>query len=102
MMVFISDLETEIKRKLRKIELADLNVMKKSFEASLVLGDAYLRLKEFISTYIFQNDTEEIEFFNVIKPRLCHQLIYYRKVYDIEMNRPVGVESQREISVLFE
>mgnify|MGYP002593978525 CR=1 FL=1 len=96
---FVSILENEIKEKLKKIESADLNVLKKSLEASLVLGDAFLRLKEFISTYAFRDEDEEIEFFKVIKPRLFYRLIYYRKVYNIEMNRPLGVASQRSYLV---
>ena len=64
-------------------------------EASLVLGDAFQRLRDFITNYTFKSDAEEIEFFKVIKPRLYHRLIYYRKVYNIEMNRPVGVDSQK-------
>lgn len=96
---FVSILENEIEEKLKKIESADLNVLKKSLEASLVLGDAFLRLKEFISTYAFRDEDEEIEFFKVIKPRLFYRLIYYRKVYNIEMNRPLGVASQRSYLV---
>lgn len=92
---FVCKLENEIEEKLRKIESADLNIMKKSLEASLVLGDAFLKLKEFISTYVFRDNEEEIEFFKVIKPRLFYRLIYYRKVYNIEMNRPLGAASQR-------
>lgn len=92
---FVLNLEKEIEKKLKKIESADLNILKKSLEASLVLGDAFQKMKEFISTYIFQDEAEEIEFFKVIKPRLFYRLIYYRKIYNIEMNRPVGVESQR-------
>ena len=80
---------------LKKIENSDLNILKKSLEASLVLGDTFQRLRNFISTYTFKNEAEEIEFFKTIKPRLYHRLIYYRKVYNIEMNRPVGVESQK-------
>lgn len=95
MKIFISALEKELAGRLRKIESSDLNVLKKSLEASLVLGDAFQRLREFISTYTFKNEAEEIEFFKTIKPRLYHRLIYYRKVYNIEMNRPVGVESQK-------
>ena len=72
-----------------------MNVLKKSLEASLVLGDAFQRLRDFIDTHIFKSEAEEIEFFKVVKPRLYHRLIYYRKVYNIEMNRPVGVDSQR-------
>ncbi len=92
---FVIRLEKEYERKLKKIESSDLNILKKSLEASLVLGDAFQRLREFISSYTFKNEAEEIEFFKTIKPRLYHRLIYYRKVYNIEMNRPVGVESQK-------
>ena len=92
---FVYNLEKDIEKKLKKIESADLNILKKSLEASLVLGDAFQKKKEFISTYTFRDEVEEIEFFKVIKPRLFYRLIYYRKIYNIEMNRPVGVESQR-------
>lgn len=91
---FIHTLEKDVEKKLKKIECSDLNILKKSLEASLVLGDAFRRLREFVSTYTFKNEAEEIEFFKVVKPRLYHRLIYYRKVYNIEMNRPVGIESQ--------
>ena len=91
---FVSTLEKEIEKKLRNLEHSNLNVLKKSLEASLVLGDAFQRLREFVAGYTFSTEAEEIEFFKVIKPRLYHRLIYYRKVYNIEMNRPVGVESQ--------
>lgn len=92
---FVESLDREIKKRLEKLESSDLNILKKSLEASLVLGDAFQRLREFISNYTFKNEAEEIEFFKIIKPRLYYRLIYYRKVYNIEMNRPVGVESQK-------
>lgn len=91
---FIRTLEKDVEKKLKKIEGSDLNIMKKSLEASLVLGDAFQRMRDFVATYTFKNEAEEIEFFKMIKPRLYHRLIYYRKVYNIEMNRPVGIESQ--------
>lgn len=94
MKTFVSTLEKEIDKRIKKIELSNLNVLKKSLEASLVLGDAFQQLREFVAGYTFSTEAEEIEFFKVIKPRLYHRLIYYRKVYNIEMNRPVGVESQ--------
>jgi len=95
MRVFINSLEKEIENRLKGIEKSNLNVLKKSLEASLVLGDAFQRLRDFIDPHIFKSEAEEIEFFKVVKPRLYHRLIYYRKVYNIEMNRPVGVDSQR-------
>ena len=95
MKAFVSALEKELAGRLRKIESSDLSILKKSLEASLVLGDAFQRLRDFITNYTFKSEAEEIEFFKVIKPHLYHRLIYYRKVYNIEMNRPVGVESQK-------
>ena len=94
MKAFVSALEKELAGRLRKIESSDLSILKKSLEASLVLGDAFQRLREFVSSYTFESEAEEIEFFKTIKPRLYCRLIYYRKVYNIEMNRPVGIESQ--------
>ncbi len=95
MKVFVVSLEKETEKRIKKIENSDLNILKKSLEASLVLGDAFQQLRDFITNYTFKSEAEEIEFFKVIKPRLYHRLIYYRKVYNIEMNRPVGVESQK-------
>lgn len=92
---FTDKLEKEIDNRLKAIEKSNLNILKKSLEASLILGDAFQRLREFIACYTFSTEAEEIEFFKVIKPRLYHRLIYYRKVYNIEMNRPVGVDSQK-------
>ena len=85
---FAARLEEEAEKKVEKIEAGDLNMIKKSFEASLVLADAFLQLKAFIAGYTFRDEAEEIEFFKTIKPRICHRLIYYRKIYNIEMNRP--------------
>ena len=91
---FINNLEKEIEKKLKTIESADLNIMKKSLEASQVLANAFQQVKEFIDSYTFKDEAEEIDFFKEIKPRLFYRLLYYRKVYNIEMNRPVGVDSQ--------
>lgn len=60
MKVFVVSLEKEIDKRIKKIELSNLNVLKKSLEASLVLGDAFQRLREFIDTHIFKDEAEEI------------------------------------------
>ena len=97
MIVFIEKLNSEVLRSIERIESRDTDVLKKSLEASRVLGEAFDRLKQYIIGYRFQNDDEEITFFKEIKPRLFCRLIYYRKLYNIEMNRPVGsIEAQRE------
>lgn len=97
MIDFVDKLQKEIRRKIDQIEAEDMNILKKSLDASHVLGDAFDRLKEFIITYRFKDEAEEILFFKEVKPRIFCHLIYYRKVYNIEMLRPVAsVEAQKE------
>jgi len=97
MIDFVEKLQKEIRRKVEQIEAEDKNILKKSLDASHVLGEAFDRLKEFIINYTFGDEAEEILFFKEVKPKIFRHLIYYRKVYNIEMHRPVAsVEAQKE------
>lgn len=93
---FVYILQKEIKVRLQKNEAKETDMLKKSLENSRVLGEAFDRLKEFIINYRFADKAEEILFFKEIKPKIFCHLIYYRKVYNIEMNRPVAsLDAQR-------
>ncbi|MCD8174161.1 MAG: RteC domain-containing protein [Alistipes sp.] len=97
MIDFTKQLQREINRKIDKIERSDKNPIKKASEASHVLGEGFQKLKAFVIDYSFRDETEEIDFFKDNKPRFCSRLIYYRKLYNIEMNRPVAsIEVQME------
>ena len=96
MIQFTSRLKNEVDAEIEQIERAEINTMAKSLEASRVLRKAFKQLKAFILSYNFQGDEEEILFFKEIKPRLCFRLIYYQKLYNIEMDRPTGIDKQRE------
>ena len=96
MLKLTSRLKHDVDAQIEKIEHSEISLMTKSLEGSRVLKEAYAQLKIFISSYSFQSEEEEILFFKEIKPRLCFRLIYYRKVYNIEMNRPTGIDKQRE------
>jgi hypothetical protein len=96
MIQFTSHLKKEVDAEIERIEHTEINLMTKSLEVSRVLRKAYNQLKEFILSYDFQSEEEEILFFKEIKPRLCFRIIYYRKLYNIEMDRPAGTEKQRE------
>lgn len=96
MIQFTSSLKKEVDVKVEQIECSEISIVTKSLEASRVLTDAFKQLKAFILAYDFQNEEEEISFFKEIKPRLCFRLIYYRKIYNIEMSRPMGIDKQRE------
>jgi len=94
---FVNKLEKETKARLRIVEIKEADMLKKSLEASNILGEAFDSLKNFILSYDFQDAAEEIHFFKNVKPQLCAHLIYYRTIYNIEMNRPLGsVEAQRK------
>ena len=97
MIDFVTALQKDAQKSIDSLERSGNNTIKKSQEASRILGDIFDRLKEYIISYEFKNEAEEIEFFKEMKPRLFCKLIYYRKLYNIEMMRPVAsIESQKE------
>jgi len=87
---FVRQLEKEQSKLIERIEAMDADNSKKALEASCLLGKGIYRLKDFICGYTFKDAEEEIRFFKEIKPRICSRLIYYRKIFYFEANRPVG------------
>lgn len=87
---YIHTLQKETERDVRKIESSEAEIISRALAVSLLLEKVFDKLKRFISTYEFQSEADEIEFFKEIKPRIFCKLIYYRKIYNIEMNRPVS------------
>ena len=96
MIHFTSQLKKEIDAKIEQIECSEISMINKSLEASHILTEVFNQLKIFILSYTFKDEEEEVLFFKEIKPRFCSRLIYYRKIYNIEINRPAGIEKQRE------
>ncbi|MCG6189974.1 RteC domain-containing protein [Maribellus maritimus] len=97
MVKYVTKLRKEMDDAIDRIESSDSNILKKSLEASHVLAEAFDQLKTFFLSYKFMDEEEEINFFKEIKPKICYRLIYYRKLYNIEMNRPVaGTCRQKE------
>jgi hypothetical protein len=96
MLNFVTNLRKQIDPKIEAVELSENSVLKKSIEILHLIGNAFDQLRTFILSYHFKDETEEILFFKEIKPRFCYRLVYYRKIYNIEMNRPVGeIETQK-------
>jgi hypothetical protein len=96
MIDFVRKLNKEVEAEVYRIETLDTNILKKSLEASRTLSKVFNQLKEFILSYSFRDEEEEILFFKEVKPKLGSRLIYFRKVYNIEMSRPAGTEKQIE------
>ena len=96
MVNYILKLRKETDELIENIESSDSNILKKSLAASQILAKAVDRLKAFTLSYQFNSEGEEINFFKDIKPKICYRLIYYRKLYNIEMNRPVAGSSNQK------
>lgn len=89
-MNFTDDLTKEIERNIRQIAAREESKVKCLLSTIEMLETALGRLKVFISGHSFQTDEEEILFFKEIKPRMLCQLLFYQKIFDIEMERPLG------------
>ncbi|MDR1610663.1 MAG: RteC domain-containing protein [Candidatus Symbiothrix sp.] len=87
---FVHNLKESINTNIQDIELSENDISQKSLKIIQVLEKAFEELKTFIADYTFKDDQEEIHFFKEIKPQLFSQLVYYNKVYTIEMRMPTG------------
>lgn len=87
---FTTNLKLEVDQNIRSIESGEHNILNRVAKAAKMLEDKLNQLKTFISEYTFADDEEEIQFFREIKPPIYCLLLFYQKVYNIEMNRPMG------------
>lgn len=90
MIHFTENLKKEIAQQLIEIERKVAEPLLKLQEVSALLEDAFIQLKKFIYEYTFKDESEEVLFFKYIKPEFLYDLIYHKKIYHIEINRPLG------------
>lgn len=90
MLDYVSNLEKGIAKYIGETESREESILTRSLLISNYLEKIFVQLKDFIGSYQFRSESEEILFFKTIKPRIFCKLIYYRKIYNIEMNRPVS------------
>jgi hypothetical protein len=86
----IKNIAEKLEQKIRSQELNLVDKIKDIPQIILLLEQGFSEMKELISNYKFKSDNDEILFFKLIKPKLFSKLIYYRKVYNVEMMRPNG------------
>jgi hypothetical protein len=96
MKILVAKLMKEVNEKLAKIEKDVADIIKKSLESALVFKDALKELKDFMLSYTFKDQNEEIWFFKETKPWFDHQLIYHIGIYHIELGRPQGLMSDQK------
>lgn len=91
----IKNIAEKLEHQIRMHEL-DLNDRIKDIpQIILLLEQGFSELKEIVSFYKFKSEMDEIFFFKIIKPKFFSKLIYYRKVYNIEMMRPAAFINQK-------
>lgn len=66
------------------------NVVQQAPAMILMMENAFEDLKMLVSEYEFPSREEEIEFFKDTKPNLFSKLIYLRKIYFLELKRPIS------------
>lgn len=100
MIQYTLNLLDTIRKAVQIIDLEDDTTLNKSVKIIDLLKTYFNELKEHISEYTFNSETEEIQFFKETKPQIFCMLIYYDNIYRLEINRPTGSESMQKAFTL--
>ncbi len=57
------------------------------------------KLKKYMDDHPFVNSDEEIYFFKVLKPKIVSKWIYYKKMYQIDLEKPLGSIEQKKAHI---
>lgn len=99
---FFDNIIPEIEDQLQFIN-AEFEVQQKRAEESYkIVSKAYDKLQTFVLKYKFKTAGEEIKYFKTQKPQLISKLIYFGKVYHIEMKKPQGTDKSKRKYLLNE
>jgi len=90
MLQFTEKCNKRIESVIIEITQSELDNLKRNQLIIKAVEKELYKLKEFIIKYSFKDEDEEIYFFKKIKPKFFSKLLYYRNVYKIEINHPIG------------
>jgi hypothetical protein len=74
----------------QKISFESSNIIDDSYRMTTFLRELLAKMKNHVLTKGFTGKMEEVEFFRKIKPQILGKLIYYNKVYRVEISCPVA------------
>ncbi len=89
---FMTDLKAAWDHELQKIQANEEHRVKICEAALCISRKALADLRIHLLKIKFKNKEEEIWFFKEAKPDMLSKLIYYDKLYHLELRRPVGRE----------
>src|ERR1035437_572744 len=100
MIQYTLNLLDTIKKAVQIIDLEEDTTLNKSVKIIDLLKTYFNELKEHISEYTFNNETDEIQFFKETKLQIFCMLIYYENIYSLEISYPTGSDSMRKAFIL--
>ena len=80
----------QLNEQLNFVDLEIDNQIKKCEQAITIILKSINELKKTTTKTNFKTQSEEIQFFKEIKPQFTSKLIYFNRVYKIEMKKPNG------------
>ncbi|MGB8191848.1 MAG: RteC domain-containing protein [Chitinophagaceae bacterium] len=90
------ELLEELKTELEGVEKSSDTRIGKAQRATQLCKNVLTRLEEVMVDYAFTDAQQEIYFFKEIKPKVLSRLIYYHKLFTIEVSLPVGNKKDRQ------
>jgi len=90
MKIVSKNLLSDLENQLIEIKNNSTNTIQATEQSVNVCIIALGKLKSHFLNHTFQNKTEEIEFFKMIKPELASKLLYHNEIYTIELAKPTG------------
>lgn len=93
---FTTLLITEMTVELQKIAVSADNQLQLAEQSFYAVEGVMKKLREYISTYAFGSEEEEIRFFKEIKPEVQKDLIFFQELLYIETRIPIGTDKARK------
>lgn len=90
MMNKIYQISEELTSIVREKELEMSDIIRDVPPTILLLENGFIDLKNIVSSFTFPSKHDEIMFFKEIKPQLFSKLIFFRKIHQLELNRPIS------------
>lgn len=84
------DALSSVHKQEQKVSLESADAINESQHMTIFLRDLLSEVKKMVLEHHFRDEKEEIEFFKMVKPQILGKLIYYNKVYRIEIACPVS------------
>lgn len=92
----LKSLLVELDNQLHFINAEHEDKIKRSEESAKIVSKAYEQLKQAVLKRRFKNQSEEIQYFKTLKPKLISKYIYFSEVYNIETKKPQGSDKSKK------